>query len=197
MPATEQPNQTNGEPPNDPPENQTDELTTDRTKAPTKVTVKQAARLLGLSAEAVRMRVKRGTLAHTKEGKTVYVLLSASSLVADQHEQTNELNVNLTSDQPNDQTEGEPQPLVEALSSEVDFLRGELRRREEDHREESRRKDSIIMALTQRVPELEPSPEAQVTPETLSEGKAKGQAPLGSQEPTQRRSWLYRFFFGQ
>src|SRR5918998_1444671 len=166
MPATEQPNQTNGEPPNDPLENQTDELTTDRTKVPTKVTVKQAARLLGLSAEAVRMRVKRGTLAHTKEGKTVYVLLSASSLVADQHEQTNELNVNLTSDQPNDQTEGEPQPLVEALSSEVDFLRGELRRREEDHREESK-------------------------------GKAKGQAPLGSQEPTQRRSWLYRFFFGQ
>jgi uncharacterized protein (DUF1786 family) len=143
------------------------------------------------------MRVKRGTLAHTKEGKTVYVLLSASSLVADQHEQTNELNVNLTSDQPNDQTEGEPQPLVEALSSEVDFLRGELRRREEDHREESMRKDSIIMALTQRVPELEPSPEAPVTPETLSKGKAKGQAPLGSQEPTQRRSWLYRFFFGQ
>jgi hypothetical protein len=37
--------------------------------------VAEAARLLNTSAEAIRSRVKRGTLESIKEGKTVYVLL--------------------------------------------------------------------------------------------------------------------------
>ena len=44
--------------------------------AQTRVTVAQAAELLGLSAEAVRSRLQRGTLASTKENGTVYVLLN-------------------------------------------------------------------------------------------------------------------------
>ena len=43
--------------------------------AQTRVTVAEAAQLLGLSAEAVRSRVQRGTLKSTKVGNTVYVLL--------------------------------------------------------------------------------------------------------------------------
>src|SRR3954463_10388636 len=40
-----------------------------------RLTVSQAAEELRISAEAVRSRVKRGTLHSTKEGGTVYVLL--------------------------------------------------------------------------------------------------------------------------
>src|SRR5215218_2128962 len=47
------------------------ERTTDR------VTVADAARLLGLSAEAVRLRIKRGTLASEKVEGSVYVILDA------------------------------------------------------------------------------------------------------------------------
>src|SRR3712207_7644311 len=43
-----------------------------------RLTVADAARLLGLSAEAVRMRIKRGTLASEKVGGTVYVLLDTN-----------------------------------------------------------------------------------------------------------------------
>jgi hypothetical protein len=55
----------------------------DQTTNLTRFTVAQAADVLGLSAEAVRMRIKRGTLAHVKEENTVYVLLDPSSLETD------------------------------------------------------------------------------------------------------------------
>jgi len=43
-----------------------------------KLSVSEAAAALGISAEAVRSRVKRGTLQSVKEGASVYVLLEAS-----------------------------------------------------------------------------------------------------------------------
>ena len=43
-----------------------------------RLTVSQATEELGISAEAVRSRVKRGTLQSTKEGGTVYVLLTTA-----------------------------------------------------------------------------------------------------------------------
>src|SRR5215210_4197801 len=99
------------------------ERTRDRTTEPTqtqqptkRVTVADAARLLGLSAEAVRMRIKRGTLASEKVEGSVYVLLDADqtrSNTAPPPEHTHEP----TADQTN---------LVEALRSEVEFLREEL-----------------------------------------------------------------------
>jgi hypothetical protein len=40
-------------------------------------TVAEATRILDTTAEAVRSRIKRGTLESVKDGATVYVLLSA------------------------------------------------------------------------------------------------------------------------
>src|SRR5215210_2224777 len=48
---------------------------TDPTPTPQRVTVREAAVLLGISEGAVRMRVKRDTLPHTHEGGRLYVLL--------------------------------------------------------------------------------------------------------------------------
>jgi hypothetical protein len=52
------------------------------------------------------------------------------------------------------------------------------------------------MSLTQRIPELEASPEPREGQVTASEAADKSTPPPEQQEPSQRRSWLYRFFFG-
>jgi hypothetical protein len=161
-------------------------LTTDR------VTVAEAAKVLGLSAEAVRMRVKRGTLASDKVDGTVYVILDAEPTRPNGDQTYNETTdpmVGLTSDQTD---------LVDTLRSEVDFLRKELKRREEVHVEENRRKDTIIAQLTQRIPEL---PSASTTErhdsrETFSQASGQSGVAPDSPEAVHRRSWLYRFFFG-
>jgi hypothetical protein len=143
-------------------------------------TVAEAAEVLQLSAEAVRSRVKRGSLESAKEGNTVYVLLDADQA------------------RPNPaQTSDQTMALITNLQDQVEYLRGELARREETHLEESRRKDSIIAALTQRIPEIEaPAPqEARESPETAQEQQGRG-APhpdaTGAQEGVQRRSWWRR-----
>jgi hypothetical protein len=52
------------------------------------------------------------------------------------------------------------------------------------------------MSLTQRIPELEGSMESRAASDTAGEGTGKRTASLESQESSQRRSWLHRFFFG-
>jgi hypothetical protein len=98
--------------------------------------------------------------------------------------------------------------LVEELRDHVAFLRAELearneeiRRREQEHREEARRKDTIIAPLAQRIPELPPASsqepaETRDAPETAAEGTDRGEAPPDPQEPAQprERSWWRRFF---
>jgi len=86
--------------------------------------------------------------------------------------------------------------LFEALRSEVEFLREELQRREEVHMEENRRRDSIIAALTQRIPELEAPLEPRDAFETAHEKPQGTEGPERPLKQEQRRSWLYRFFFG-
>ena len=132
------------------------------------------------------MRIKRGTLASEKVDGTVYVLIEADQTrtnTAPPPEPTHEPTA--------DQTK-----LFEALRSEVEFLREELQRREEVHMEENRRRDSIIAALTQRIPELEAPLEPRDAFETAHEKPQGTEGPERPLEQEQRRSWLYRFFFG-
>jgi hypothetical protein len=86
----------------------------------------EAAAKLGTTPEAVRMRAKRGTLESEKrDDGRLYV-----RVVADYTE--------------GEHREGGDSSLVEQLRSEVEYLR-----------DENRRKDSIIMQMAQRMPELE------------------------------------------
>jgi hypothetical protein len=85
--------------------------TNDSTTAPTgnerptnRVTVADAGRLLGLSAEAVRMRIKRGTLASEKVDGTVYVLLDSDQSEPDE-DQASDQTGNRTPDLTAEQTE--------------------------------------------------------------------------------------------
>ncbi len=159
-----------------------------------RVTVAEAAQLLGMSAEAVRMRVKRGSLNSAKIKGTVYVLLDAEQTRPniDQTGGDSNMGSERTDEQTRDRT-----ALVDVLRSDVEFLREELKRREEVHAEESRRKDTIIAQLTQRIPELEAPSEAQEAPVTPSEVAGKDTTPPEQQGPPQerQRSW-WREFFG-
>ena len=140
--------------------------------AQTRVTVAQAAELLGLSAEAVRSRVQRGTLASTKEYGTVYVLLDPDQ-------------ARPNTDEPHTQTgaqthlSGDQTAFIASLTEQIDWLRREVER-----------KDTIIMSMTQRIPELEPAPEPRESPVSASEEEGKG---AGHPEEAQR-PWWQRIF---
>jgi hypothetical protein len=175
------------------------ERTRDRTTDPTstqhqtnRVTVADAARLMGLSAEAVRMRIKRGTLASEKIDGTVFVVLEADP-TRPNSERTEDQTAERTSEQTTDQTD-----LVDALRSEVAFLREELKDREEIRAEENRRKDTIIAQLTQRIPALPSSASSEDSEghDAATERAEGSEIPPETQEPSERRSWLSRFFFG-
>jgi excisionase family DNA binding protein len=147
--------------------------------AQTRVTVAEAAQLLGLSAEAVRSRVQRGTLKSIKVGNTVYVLL-------DEPAQTRPNTDEDTAQMP---PNGDLTEFIASMQDQIDTLKREL----EDRKEEARRKDAILMTLAQRVPELEAAPEPRESPQTSSEQQGSGTA-HPEDGGAEKRSWWKRFF---
>jgi hypothetical protein len=85
-----------------------------------RLTVSEAADALGISSEAVRSRLKRGTLRSVKDDATVYVLLETDQSRPDTAQTPP------GRDQTGDQTE-----LVAQLRDEIAFLRDQVRRQQE------------------------------------------------------------------
>jgi predicted ArsR family transcriptional regulator len=136
-----------------------------------RVTVQEAARILGISEHAVRQRLYRGTLDSEKDPEDggVFVLLDRDP--GESHE----------GDSPRDTAE-----MVEMLLDQVRYLREQLNRADERDRENRR----IVAALTQRIPELEAPAEPREAPQTISEPRPDTQGP----PEEERRSWWRRFF---
>jgi hypothetical protein len=151
-----------------------------------RVTVFEAADILGISPEAVRARIKRGTLDKEKgPDGTVYVRLDATQERRD---------ADGTGDGTSDLV-----LTIERLDSEVQFLRAELarrdeemRRREERHAEEARRKDHLLAAALERIPELEPASEPRESPVTAAEADPGTQA-----APPESPKGIWRRLFGR
>ncbi len=153
-----------------------------------RVSVAEAAVLLDLSEDAVRSRLKRGTLRKEKaKDGTVLVVLGTSGSPDRPTNSTAQPNARPATGQPPDQSD-----LVEVLRDQVGFLRQQL----EEEREANRENRRLIAGLVQRVPELEPAQEPQEGHVTDSEEPDKGTASPEPQDASQRRSWLHRFFFG-
>jgi|SRR5215218_9232291 predicted ArsR family transcriptional regulator len=134
-------------------------------------TVAEAAEALGISQAAVRARIHRGTLKTEREDGMVYVWVDDEQY-AEQHANVAPDVVEVLREQNGD------------LREQIDFLRDELRR-----------KDTIIMAMTQRIPELEPAqerPEGHETP--TEEAEPRRPSTGGAQEAAERRSWWSRIF---
>jgi hypothetical protein len=140
--------------------------------------VAEAAEILGISAEAVRGRIRRGTLPVEREGGTVYVVLDHTSEARTTADQSR-----TTDDQSDDRT---------------DLLIAELQDRVRSLEEANRENRRIIAALTSRIPAIEAPQEATEPPE-MSEGQqdrgephsATGEAQEGVQRP-----WWRRMFGG-
>jgi hypothetical protein len=161
----------------------------------TRVTVAEAAQLLGLSAEAVRSRVKRGTLDSIKTDGKVYVLLD------DERTQHHSAGVRLA--KPDAQVlDRAPERLIGSMQDQIDYLRREL----DVRNEELRRKDHLLAAALEGVRQLQGPRAGDEAPadqgdtshgsEPASEGEVGVRTAASSQEPERRRSWLARFFFG-
>jgi hypothetical protein len=161
-----------------------------------RVTVADAALLLGISEDAVRSRLRRGTLRRETGGDgTVFVVLGTDRPASNQRPTddrlTKQQNDRQTAAQPIDGhvdrrggSETDRDELVEALRDEVAHLRDQLDR-ERDASAELRR---IVAGLVQRVPELEAAPEPRNAPKTASESTVNSDVPS---EP-ERVSWLRR-----
>jgi excisionase family DNA binding protein len=137
-----------------------------------RVTVSEAAELLGITVEAVRMRIKRGTLRSERQAGRVFVLLGQ--------------------DQPTDRPD-EPNALISQMQSRIDSLERQLEEAAERDRENRR----IIVALTSRIPAIEAPQEARESPQTVGEESERAEphpAAGGTQEGAPRPWW--RRIFG-
>ncbi len=124
--------------------------TTNRTPNTTEqhnVTVQQAARLLGITDEAVRARIRRGKLAGEKRGSTWVVYLSNEV-----GPETTQQDVTQHPTQPTEQAQQnatrDQDALVEHLQGEVAYLRERLEDAMGQLAEERRRADVLQLAAS-------------------------------------------------
>jgi hypothetical protein len=160
-------------------------------------TVVEAAEILGITPDAVRSRLRRGTLKrHSERGEEGEVLVVLPTPKNGDQSET-------VSDQSRDQLVTDrvaattvAATVVERMASEIDYLRAQLDQEREANRENRR----LLAAALERIPELEgpreTPPDDPGATAMASEGMDRGNVPPEPQEPSERRSWLYRFFFG-
>ena len=151
-----------------------------------RLTVHEAAEVLGITPEAVRGRIQRGTLPKEKEEDgSVYVRLNTDQLQsnADKTPDASQL----IGEEAADETQ-----LIEALRERIEHLSRIIETRDE----EIRRRDTILLSLTQRIPELEAPRETSRSARTPSVDTGKGEVPSEQKPRPTQRSWLHRFFFG-
>lgn len=177
-----------------------------------KVTVYDAAAALGVTVDAIRKRIQRGTIRHERhEDGRVYVLLDPSGNPRDQRAASQGISVSTVQDGGGHEA-GVVQhkdELVEHLTDQLTYLRRIIETRDRElaaRTEEIRRKDHIVATLTGHIPELpttmsrEPamSPGRYVSePEAAASGEGTDVTRSEQEEtPPRRRSWLYRFFSG-
>lgn len=146
-----------------------------------RLTVQEAAEVLGTSVDAVRMRVRRGTLHAEKEvDGRVYVRLDSDS------------------SETKHQLDGEPTALISAKDETIRVLSEQLG----SERDARRRADTIIAQLTQanaslaaRVPELD-APAESPSEWAADEEAAREDASMSTRSDRQRQGWWRRVFGG-
>ncbi len=152
----------------------------------------EAARTLGLSVDAIRKRVQRGTIPYEKgPAGRVTILLDTVETLRDEGE--------TLQDEIQDTPGPEADLLLEAKDETIEELRARVRRLEQDldsRNEELRRRDHLLAAALERIPAIE-SPETLRAPETPDEeptGADVPPAPQDRETASSRPSWWRRFF---
>jgi Tfp pilus assembly protein FimV len=146
---------------------------------PRRVTVEDASRVLGISESAIRKRIERNTLRSVRENGTRYVLLEDDTIGHDTdttgHDTDTTADMSTTSTaliDAKDETIAELRSRVESLERQLDARQEEIRRR-----------DHLLAAALERIPELlPPSPPpapAPHAPQTAADGPEGSEAPPG------------------
>ncbi len=148
-----------------------------------RVSVDEAARVLGLTVDAVRKRVQRGTIKHEKDqAGRVRILLDSPDNTS-----------TIQDDSPDTTGPAKLEAVLEAKDEAIEDLRDRVRsleRQLDARQEEIRRRDILLANLVERVPQLEapseardssvspgPSDTATPAPEEAQEGPERPQAP--------------------
>jgi hypothetical protein len=144
-----------------------------------RLTVAEAASALGISQDAVRKRITRGSISHDRDDSgRVFVYLAPSETV---HKTDQDIDQDAASKPVQD-------VYIRSLEDQIAFLRRELER-----------KDTILLNLTERIPQLEAPSEARESPGTVEEEpdsvESRPDVP-GAQDGAQRRSWWRRIIGG-
>ena len=155
-----------------------DQPTTDESTG-RRLAVPEAAEALGISGDAVRSRIKRGTLATIREGGRVFVVLGAA-------------------DRPNAQAKTTSVPSEDRLYQEMQARIRYLESQVEEEREARRRADTLLARLMDRLPELEAPQETPGSSERVEEEPERGEphSATGGAEEGVRRPWWRRVFGG-
>lgn len=156
---------------------------------PIRVTVDEAAKLLGTTANALRKRIERGTIRSEKVDGVRYVLLSDRDMP--QHAGDTSGDMPPDSAAPSHDTATGMSSFVDSLEDQVDYLRRQL----EVWQEEARRKDHIIAALTERIPEIGASTEPRESRES-AHWRSPDRIDKEEEKRKTRRSWWARVFLG-
>jgi predicted transcriptional regulator len=148
-----------------------------------RVTVPEAAELLGITAEAVRMRIKRGTLRSERQAGRVFVLLGP--------------------DRPTEHTTERTEPTEDRTAELIATLREQLA----EEREARRRADTIIAQLARANEEqartireleapAEPPTDERESPQAVEEEPERAEPRLATGEAQEgaRRPWWRRVF---
>jgi hypothetical protein len=148
------------------------------------MTVANAARILGVSKQAIRQRIYRNTISHRKDEEgTVFVRITGPN--PDTNGDSYGENTAYTEDANRE--------LIDELRDRVGFLERQLDT-EQAASAELRR---IVAGLVQRVPELEPPREPRESPETTApEGPPEGVEEAPPPQEEKNISWWRRKIFG-
>jgi hypothetical protein len=146
-----------------------DQAATDQATGP-RMTVPEAADALGISQDAVRSRIGRGTLTSVRDGGGMFVMLGG--------------------DEPPTDQPGESNALTSQMQGEIAYLREQLEAERQAHAEARR----IIGGLVQRIPELEAPRKPREASDTHVPADTPTDAGGEAQEPAEPRSWWQRMF---
>ena len=133
----------------------------------------EAAEVLSISDDAVRSRIKRGTLPTVREAGRVFVVLGGTDRPIAQAQPTS--------------VHGEDR-LYEEMQARIRYLESQV----EEEREARRRADTLLARLMDRLPELEAPSEPSGGPQTAEEEQERAEprpATGGTQESVQRPWW--------
>jgi hypothetical protein len=152
-----------------------------------RVTVAEASEILGVTVEAVRGRIKRGTLDHERTDMGVFVLLDADQSADRPRPDTDQLTDRLRSDSA---------ALIFAKDETIATLRDQLEAERQAHAEARR----LLMAALERIPpQLEAPSEASEASEAAEEQQGRRSQPRSDAPSPQegaRRPWWRRFLGG-